>query len=372
MRVMGFEWSGRKVLVTGASGFKGAWLSAALLGTGARVYGTVRQQRNHLSAFDILGLGDRVVSLSVDISDRQQVSDVLNSVEPDVVFHLAAKALVPVALRDPRRAFEVNVMGTLNILEACRNTGVCKRLIVCSSDHVFGRIEPSDLPVGGFTETDPVGFCGPYDTSKAAMELMVRSYDYTYRHQLPCIAITRAANIFGFGDTNQRRVIPQFVRAAVHQRLIPLKFRHSGRQFLHVTDAVAGYLRVASAIENGGRATPPAASGDTTTPTYHFALQEYDDPAVPYVRMESLARRVAAMFTAVVDDAECVDYPDHENKVQALNCSATQAALHWQARKSLEEALEDLGAWYRAERDGESLRRLVRRDLELLLNELSD
>jgi CDP-glucose 4,6-dehydratase len=173
MNVMGFEWQDRKVLVTGASGFKGSWLCAALLELGARVYGTVRNQKNPDAAFEALGLDDRVVKVSADVSDRQAVYDMVNTVEPDVVFHLAAKALVPVALRDPRRALDVNIMGTLNLIEACRKLKVCTRLLVCSTDHVFGNVDPADLPERGFDERSRVSYGGPYDTSKAAMELMV-------------------------------------------------------------------------------------------------------------------------------------------------------------------------------------------------------
>ena len=158
---MGFDWNGRKVLVTGASGFKGSWLCAALMGLGARVYGTISNHRHPLSAFEMLGIDDRVARIAADVSNRQQVYDLLNSVEPDVVFHLAAKALVPVSLRDPRRTFEVNFEGTLNIIQACRTLRLCKRLLICSTDHVFGSIEPEELPPGGFDERSRVSYGGP-------------------------------------------------------------------------------------------------------------------------------------------------------------------------------------------------------------------
>src|SRR5437868_12342971 len=174
MKVNNFNWKGRKVLVTGASGFKGSWLCAALLRLGAEVYGTIRNIRNPLSAYRLLDLDKNVVKVSADISDRQQVYDLLNSVEPDVIFHLAAKALVPVSLRDPRRTFDVNIMGTLNFIEASRKLKVSNRLLVCSTDHVFGNVEPAELPrdengkIVGFAEKDRVSYGGPYDTSKAA------------------------------------------------------------------------------------------------------------------------------------------------------------------------------------------------------------
>ena len=368
MKVLGFEWQGRKVLVTGASGFKGGWLCAALLQLGARVSGTVSNHRSPLSAFEVFGLDGRVNKLSVDISDRQQVYDQLNKAEPDVIFHLAAKALVPDGLRDPRRTFDVNIMGTLNIIEACRKLKVCNRLLICSTDHVFGHVKPEDLPPGGFVERARVSYGGPYDTSKAAMELMVRCYHYTYWSELPAIGITRCANVFGFGDTNHRRVIPFFIRSALNERVIPLKYRKNGRQFIHVTDAITGYLRAASSLGEGGtheKTGRPRPEDDRSpfTPTFHFTIEQYTGTAEPYITMEGLAQQVASLHSARVDDSNCTDWAPNENKLQALNCQATREALWWKAKKSLPEALTDLGLWYQAEEDRASLNQLLDKDL---------
>lgn len=160
MKVNDFEWRDKKVLVTGASGFKGAWLCATLCELGAQVYGTVRNQAHPASAYKMFELDKRVVAVNAEISDRQQVYDLVNTVEPEVIFHLAAKALVPVGLRDPRRTFDVNINGTLNIIEACRRLKVCDRMLVCSTDHVFGNVKPTDLPSGGFNERSRVSYGG--------------------------------------------------------------------------------------------------------------------------------------------------------------------------------------------------------------------
>lgn len=375
MKVLDYEWQNRKVLVTGASGFKGSWLCAALLRLGARVFGTVRNQRNSLSAFEVFGIDEQVVKVSADISDRQQVYDLVNSVEPEVIFHLAAKALVPVSLRDPRRTFEVNFMGTLNIIQACRTLKVCKRLLICSTDHVFGNVDPQQLPEKGFDERSRVSYSGPYDTSKAAMELMVRCYHYSYWPELPEIGITRCANVFGFGDTNQRRVVPLFVQRAVTNKTIPLKYRKSGRQFIHVTDAVAGYARAASTLNGGGffdkvgKQRPEDRS--PCTPSFHFANETYEGSTEPYIRMQALAEQVAALFSARVDDTGCVDYPPNENKIQALDCQVTRQALGWQVRKAFKAALKELGEWYSNEDDRTRLKQLMQRDLDALLSSLA-
>jgi len=252
-----FNWQGQKVLVTGASGFKGSWLCGILVNLGAEVYGTVRNRIHPESPYELLDLHDEIVEASADISDRQQVFDLINSIQPTVIFHLAAKAIVPVALSDPRRAFEVNVLGTVNILEACRtlrrpNRRVCERLLICSTDHVFGHVDPAALPARGFDERTRVSYGGPYDTSKAAMELMVRSYHYSFWAELPAVGITRCANVFGLGDTNARRVIPYFISSAKDTGKVDLQYNLNGRQFIYVTDAIVGYIKAAASLNEGG------------------------------------------------------------------------------------------------------------------------
>ena len=378
MNINNFNWKDRRVLVTGASGFKGSWLCATLLQLGAQVYGTIRNQRNPLSAYEILGLDGKVVKVNADVSDRQQVYDLVNSVEPDVIFHLAAKALVPVSLRDPRRTFEVNIMGTLNIVEACRQLKIGNRMLICSTDHVFGDIDPQKLPKGGFDEKSRVSYSGPYDTSKATMELMVRSYHKTYWSELPAIGITRCANVFGYGDTNQRRVIPLFVSSAVRDHLIPLRFRMSGRQFIHVTDAVAGYIKAASMLDEGGtnakRGNNMPRERSPFTPTFHFAIERYEESGAsnePYIRMEKLAKLIGSQFKASIDDSHCVDYPENENKIQALNCQNTRASLQWEPKKRFADSLASLGSWYEPTITLAQLHKLVEDDLFELVTSLA-
>lgn len=373
METLGFEWQGKKVLVTGASGFKGSWLCAVLSKLGAIVHGTTRQQANPVSAYSVLGLDDSIIKAHMDLSDRQDVYDRVNSFEPDVIFHLGAKALVPSSLRDPRRTFAVNIAGTINVIEACRRLGVCSRLLICSTDHVFGYIEPHELPKGGFKETDRVSYGGPYDTSKAAMELVVRSYHRTYWDEVPAIGITRCANVFGYGDINQRRVIPLFVTSALGSGSISLKYRQNGRQFIHVADAVAGYILAASSLDEGGRSAKvkrdPPQGRKPFTPTYHFALEDYGNPAEPFIRMGVLAKKVGGLLSSKVEEAhDCVDYAKNENKIQALNCAETKRILAWEAKRSLDNGILQLAKWYKAGQTRAALELLIKQDIEEIVN----
>jgi len=364
------KWQNTKVLVTGASGFIGSWLSATLLRLGAKVYGTCRHKVEPLSVYSILQLDKNITNYQIDITDKQQVYDMLNTVEPTVIFHLAAKAIVPAALRDPRRTLEVNIGGTLNILEACRYFQICDRLIICSTDHVFGDCHPDQLPDKGFDENSTITYAGPYETSKTSMELIVRSYYQTYSSDLPMIAITRTANAFGYGDTNERRIIPEFVRSAVNESYINLKYRKNGRQFIHITDAISGFLKTANSLSKKEIGLKMDEEKIETkkklVPTYHFAIEKYENTEKPYLCMENLAMLIASEFNAtVIEDRNITDYAPGENKVQAINCIYTRSLLNWKPQKLLNNAIKQLGTWYNEKKQlsFDSKKKLIEQDI---------
>ena len=258
---------------------------------------------HYFTASQLLDLDKKIVETGLDITEQQQVIDALNSIAPDVIVHLAAKALVPVARRDPRRTFETNILGTVNLIEACRRLRICERFLVVSTDHVFGNVTEESIDKG-FAENDRVSYAGPYDTSKAAMELVVRSYYSTYWSELPSIGISRCANVFGFGDTNLRRVIPLFLSEAVNNGRIPLRYREPGRQFIHVADAVSGYTKALSFLSDGSalskaNATPPERT--PFTPTFHFSIVKYEGTDKPFIRMHQVAQIVAGLTSAKIE-----------------------------------------------------------------------
>jgi CDP-glucose 4,6-dehydratase len=391
-----YQWAGKKVLVTGASGFKGSWLCKALLNLGAQVYATIpiHNVRHPYSAYQLLDLSQKVIEVSLDISDSQLVFDVINTVEPDVIFHLAAKAQVPIAQHDPSRAFMVNIMGTINILEACRRLGIGERILVISTDHVFG---DSQIPKEGFLESSPVSYAGPYDTSKSAMELAVRCYHKNYYSQLPAIGITRAANVFGYGDTAPRRIIPQFINSAVkapHE--ISIKYIRNGRQFIYITDIIAGYIRAASFLNEDDRrlrtsSEPSQERGEKKpfTPTFHFALSDYgsySENGEPFIRVSNLAQMIRSIVSDVNSDwckeagvcdvkinrDSALDYAPNENLFQAINCSDTCARLNWKPKTSLEDGLQKMVQWFFAQNknDTSELEKLIREESQQITKHL--
>jgi CDP-glucose 4,6-dehydratase len=324
----------KTAIVTGASGFKGSYLTATLLNLGVKVFGFVRTQNNNSSSYNLLHLNraKNFTPIPIDITDFNSVFEKINSILPDFIFHLGAKALVPAAIRDPKSTYNVNVSGTINILEACRMLGVHKKicLLVCSTDHVFGNVEPDQMPENGFPENAYVSYCSPYDTSKAMMELACRSYNLTYADSLPYVGITRCANVFGIGDTAERRVIPFFINEAKHSGSIPLKYRFNGRQFIHVTDAISGYIKAIVSLPEIKE----------NCPTFHFANDVYSESNnYPYIKMENLAKTIAKNFSASVDTSNCIDYAPNENRVQALNCNKTKKLLQWKPTMSFSRSI---------------------------------
>jgi CDP-glucose 4,6-dehydratase len=238
----------QSVLVTGAYGLLGAWLTAALLDAGHRVV-AIRRDEPAVSTLALLGRADEVDILHGDICDEGLVARALNEYEVSSVFHLAAQTLVGTANHAPRSTFETNVRGTWMLLEACRTHGT-RGVIVASSDKAYGR--QAELP---YRETQSLHPTFPYDVSKAAADLIARSYWHTFGTP---VAVTRFANLYGGGDTNRSRLVPEAVGAALAGRAPVIRSDGSPeRDFLYVEDAVAAYLAIWRALlagQGGGEA----------------------------------------------------------------------------------------------------------------------
>lgn len=350
-------WKKQRVLVTGASGFKGSWLCSVLAELGAEIHGTVANSINPESACELLGLRNKIVQYSVDLSDRQQVSDMVSSVMPSVIFHLGAKAIVRECLRDPVRAFDANAMGTLHVLEACRQHKInCQRLLICSTDHVFGAIDEGEIPI---PERCKPRYGGPYETSKAVAELIAQCYYKTYIKDFGDdfrMCITRAANVFGFGDTQASRIIPRQMRLLSEhiqsgKGYLEYQYQDNGRQFLHVADAVSGYILAVSRLD---RIDPE----QQDLPTFHFCIESYGR----YARDKESFIRLREIVELIVDVAnkspditipvECKPHKDlkgyvpNENPVQGLSCEDTKGQLNWSPDYDLKQGLEELLQWY--------------------------
>jgi CDP-glucose 4,6-dehydratase len=312
------------VLVTGGYGLLGSWLVKALLAHGAHVV-VIRRDEPASSALHLLGLDGQVDVVHGDICAEGLVARAVTEYEIESVFHLAAQTLVGTANESPASTFETNIRGTWLVLEACRLHGV-ERVIVASSDKAYGRHE--ELP---YTEEMGLRASYPYDASKAAADILARSYWHTFG--LP-VAVTRFANLYGGGDTNRSRLIPEAVCAALAGR--PPVVRSDGspeRDFLYVEDAVRAYLEIWRALadpDGGARGEAFNAGGGK-----------------PY-RVGDVVALICRLVGSDVDpDIRGVGTPAGEIDRQYVDASKLEHATGWKPEVGLEQGLERTIEWYR-------------------------
>ncbi|MEA2211144.1 MAG: hypothetical protein QOF83_1092 [Solirubrobacteraceae bacterium] len=316
------ELDGRTTLVTGAHGLLGAWLVIALLQARVRVV-VVRRDVPVATGLGLMGLEDRVSTVSGDICAPGLIERVLGEYEVDSVFHLAAQTLVGTANRAPLETFETNIRGTWLLLEACRRHSV-ESVIVASSDKAYGPAER--LP---YTEDQALGPRYPYDVSKAAADLIARSYWHTYG--LP-VAVTRCANLYGGGDLNPSRLIPEAIDAALAGR--PPVIRSDGspeRDFLYVEDAAAAYLALWRAVLAGqGRGEAFNAGGGK-----------------PHRVGDVVALICGLVGTGVAPDVRGQGVPHGEIDRQWVDATKLRELTGWRPEVGLEEGLRRSIDWYR-------------------------
>jgi CDP-glucose 4,6-dehydratase len=316
----------KTALVTGARGFVGAWLARGLLERGARVVSFDRPPdgTDRPSTLELLGIEAEVTEAYGDLCDAGLIERLLAEHGIDTVFHLAAETIVGTVHASPVRGFESNVRGTWTLLEACRARGI-ERVLVASSDKAYGGHE--ELPYREHFALQPTA---PYEASKAAADLIARSYWHAYR--LP-VAVTRFANIYGGGDLNFSRLIPEAVSAAIEGR--PPVLRSDGspeRDFLYVEDAVDAYLTLAENLDRD------EIRGE--------AFNAGGGRPFPVREVVQIIARLAG--TGVEPEIRGTGNPEGEIDRQWVDPSKIRERTGWEPRVGLEEGLERTIDWYRA------------------------
>jgi CDP-glucose 4,6-dehydratase len=314
----------RTALVTGGRGFVGAWLCRALLERGVAVVSLDRRAASERpSTLELLGLADRVTEGHGSLTDRELLDRVLAEHEVDSVFHLAAETIVGTVRADPADAFETNVRGTWTVLEACRERGV-ERVVAASSDKAYGAHE--ELP---YREEMALRPTAPYEASKAAADLIARSYWPSYG--LP-VAVTRFANIYGGGDLNFSRLVPEAAVAAIDGRAPVLRSDGSPvRDLLHVEDAVAAYLAIADRLDRD----------DVRGEAFNAGGER------PYSVLEVVAAIARLAGTGVEPEVHGAGNPAGEIDRQFVDASKLRERCGWAPRVGLEEGLRRTLEWYR-------------------------
>ena len=265
-------WSGRRVLLTGHTGFKGGWLALWLRAMGADVYGFALPPSTRPALFDLARIGDGIDSTLGDLRDRAAVKAAVDAARPEIVLHLAARALVRASIADPCDAFASNVIGTAHVLDALRQNSHVATVLVVTSDKVYANDESG----AAFDERTPLGGKDPYSASKAATEMAVRAWRETYFRQAGVrVATARGGNVIGGGDYAEDRIVPDIVRAIAAGAKPVIRMPGAIRPWQHALDCLAGYLLYAQALHRredvpdalnlGPEPSSPVTVGELTT-----------------------------------------------------------------------------------------------------------
>jgi CDP-glucose 4,6-dehydratase len=342
-------WARRRVLITGHTGFKGAWLSLWLQALGAQVTGLAPGPPTSPSLYELTSVGANMREHAVDVCDAEAVRAALEATAPEVVMHLAAQPMVRRSLRDPALTYAVNVMGTVNLLEAVRTSGNAVRaLVVVTSDKCYeNRGEPSRR----FVEDDPLGGADPYSSSKACAELVTAAYRRSFfsRQDPPRVATARAGNVIGGGDWGEDRLVADAVRAAQAREPIRVRNPNAVRPWQHVLNPLSGYLRLAEQLWHG----------DAAARAWNFGPPEADARTVSWV-VERLGGLWGGEPRWELDE----DPSPAEAGHLALDSSAAERELEWHAGWDLDEALRKVVEWYLAERQDRDMRAVTMSQIE--------
>lgn len=321
-------WQGKRVLVTGHTGFKGSWLCEWLLGLGADVAGFALQPEPHQHLFDDLCLGARMDHALGDIRDAEMLARRVQGLCPEVVFHLAAQPLVLDSYRDPVGTWSTNVIGTLHLTEALRALDAPCAAVMVTTDKVYENREW----VHPYRETDRLGGHDPYSSSKAAMEIALASWRRSFFRDHPVrIVSARAGNVIGGGDWAPNRILPDIVRALRDGVPVAIRNPSAVRPFQHVLEPLSGYLRLAERL----------AGGDHLRDAYNFGPEPQD-----VLSVRDLVETALAHWPGVWRDTSDPAAP-HEAGLLALGIEAARRDLgyapRWDSRKAVTMSLN----WYR-------------------------
>ncbi len=316
-------WSQKRVLITGANGFVGPWLAEPLLRAGATVVGLVRDHDPHGGLY-LQGLADSVIIATGDVTDGPFVFRLLNEYEIDTCFHLAAQSLVPVAGRNPISTFESNIRGTWTLLEQCRLSGGVRRVVVSTSDKVYGHQDGARL-----SEDAQLKGRFPYDVSKTCADIISRMYAEVFG--VP-VAVVRCANIYGGGDLNWSRIVPYTVRCMLEET--PVVLRSSGqnrREYVYVEDAVAGFLAVGSNLHRA-----------------EVAGEAFNCGSDVSVDVRSIVKMILDLGgQSALEVIAQSGWIGSEIQEQALDSAKASRVLGWRPATGLREGLEKTIRWYR-------------------------
>jgi len=335
---------GKKILITGHTGFKGAWLSIWLKMLGADLAGYALKPSTEPSLFDILGLSKMMQSKTGDVRNRSSLNAFLREFRPEIIFHMAAQSLVRPSYLDPISTYETNVMGTVNLLDACRALPSIKAIVNVTSDKCYEN-HGGNAP---YKEADPMGGHDPYSSSKGCAELVSNAYRRSYfnqdnygkKHNI-ALASVRAGNVIGGGDWSEDRLIPDVIRAYQNKQLLALRYPDAVRPWQYVLEPLYGYLMLAKRLYEDG----PDFSG-----AWNFGPGKKNEKPVRWI-VENINKFLGGTLPW---EADLTTQP-HESEYLRLDSKKAGSLLGWHSRMDLTSALSETVEWYKVWREKQDM-----------------
>ena len=338
---------GKRVMVTGHTGFKGTWLCQMLIDLNADVTGYSLAPQTKPSLFELSQMNSRIKSFIGDIRDYKNLSDVFEKTRPEIVFHLAAQPIVREGYKDPRYTYDTNVMGTVNILDCIRTIGGVKSVVIVTTDKVYLNREQDE----GYIESDELDGFDPYSNSKSCAELVTHSYKRSFfdNHSI-AVSTVRAGNVIGGGDFANDRIVPDCVRALVENKTIRVRNPNSIRPYQHVLEPLTAYLRVAE-------------------------KQYFDEEYADYYNVGPddcncvTTGKLADMFCeywgsgAKWEDVSESDAP-HEASILKLNCNKIKETLKWRPLWNIEKSIAMTCEFEKRRINGDNIEQLMKTQIK--------
>lgn len=339
-------WQGKRVFLTGHTGFKGSWIALWLQSLGAELTGYALSPPSDPNLFEVAKVSSGMKSIIADIRDIETLKKAVNDSKPEIVIHMAAQSLVRYSYTNPVETYATNVMGTVNILEVVRSSKTAKAVVIVTSDKCYENLEWN----WGYREDDPLGGYDPYSNSKGCAELATAAYrtsffnEKNYSDHGVAIATARAGNVIGGGDWAADRLIPDLIRSiAIHKEFI-IRSPKAIRPWQHVLEPLSGYLLLAEKLYSDGVRFAQA---------WNFGPVDDDVKSVQWIT-DQILDIWGGVGKKIKIDQSATNL--HEASLLKLDCSKARTSMGWKSRWNINEALQRICLWHKAHLDGEDMK----------------
>ena len=342
-------YKGKRVFVTGHTGFKGSWLCKLLSNVGANVSGYALESPTNPSLFNIAGIAQDVYSVIGDIRDYKALKEAFDAVQPEIVLHLAAQPIVRDSYKNPVYTYETNVMGTVNILECIRNSTCVKSFVNVTTDKVYLNKEWS----WGYRENEELDGFDPYSNSKSCSELVTHSYKNSFFYDRDiAISTARAGNVIGGGDFANDRIIPDCIRAAINNKDIVVRNPFSTRPYQHVLEPLYAYLMIAAMQYQNKKYAD----------CYNVGPDDVD-----CFQTGALVDLFVSKWGNGISWVNCYDGGPHEANFLKLDCSKLKSTFEWRPHWNLDKAIDMVVDWSKCWIEGKDIRVCMDSQIEAFL-----